>query len=206
MEGSMFQDWSQRWTAEPMFWAKVKIPVSDRALQQRPQKWLSTTRPKLSEKSSRTASNPAPTVLWALQSFRQTAQISFYHVREFLLVDHSSSLNKVIHTESYCTDVLHLKWQSTGQYPEESDTLMNKYYVQPLIQHCLASFKNQPSWESPSGDELDLEFETKLVKIFHQDFFKTKHMSSSKLSICGNGFVKTFISSLCSYRCSGMFR
>merc|ERR1712203_920140 len=53
----------------PMFWAKVKIPVSDRALQQRPQKWLSTTRPKLSEKSSRTASNPAPTVLWALQSF-----------------------------------------------------------------------------------------------------------------------------------------
>ena len=135
-----------------------------------------------------------------------TAQISFYYVREFLLVDHSSSLNKVIHTESYCTDVLHLKWQSTGQYPEESDTLMNKYYVQPLIQHCLASFKNQPSWESPSGDELDLEFETKLVKIFHQDFFKTKHMSSSKLSICGNGFVKTFISSLCSYRCSGMFR
>ena len=30
---------------------------------------LSTTRPKLSEKSSRTTSNPAPTVLWALQSF-----------------------------------------------------------------------------------------------------------------------------------------
>ena len=100
-------------------------------------KRLSTTRPKMSEKSSRTASNPAPTVLWALQSFRQTAQISFYHVREFLLVDHSSSLNKVIHTESYCTDVLHMKWQSTGQDPEELDFLMNQFYVQPLFQHCL---------------------------------------------------------------------
>ena len=66
-----------------------------------------------------------------------TAQISFYYVREFLLVDHSSSLNKVIHTESYCTDVLHMKWQSTGQDPEELDILMNQFYVQPLFQHCL---------------------------------------------------------------------
>ena len=30
-----------------------------------------------------------------------TAQISFYYVREFLLVDHSSSLNKVIHTDVF---------------------------------------------------------------------------------------------------------
>ena len=35
-----------------------------------------------------------------------TAQISFYYVREFLLVDHSSSLNKVIHTVSCAVECI----------------------------------------------------------------------------------------------------
>ena len=66
----------------------------------------------------------------------ETAQISFNYVREFLLVDHSSSLNKVIHTESYCNDVFFLNdkpfWPLlhttfTGQYPKESDISKKNY-------------------------------------------------------------------------------
>ena len=57
--------------------------------------------PKVPSEAPLVAPYPAPTVLWALQPHNcAVAQISFICSRVSVLVDHSSSLNKVIHTVS----------------------------------------------------------------------------------------------------------
>ena len=58
--------------------------------------------------------------------------------------------------------------------------------------HCLPSFKNKPSWESLSGNELDRSSRPCLSIYFIRISSKPKHMTSCRLSTCGNGFVKTW--------------